>query len=159
LSRFLYSPWSRMMRPALLSFADPIDAANKATEAPILWRRRLVAALALPHASLQRLEAIEMGPLLPLRLGLRPFEAPKALTARLRVVATAGAMPAASLVGADAERPQQIALRAPDQIDACLQWARQPLFEREPSRKASLAYGSGSSPRHAPVSSPRHHRA
>jgi hypothetical protein len=101
-----------------------------------------------------------MGPLPPQRLGLRPFEAPKALTARFRVVATAGAMPAATLVGAEAELPQQIALRAPDQIDACLQWARQPLFEREPPRKASRR----SPPRHEPVSfglisSPRHHRA
>jgi hypothetical protein len=57
-------------------------------------------------------------------------------------------MPVAALVGAAAKRSQQVALRAPDQIDACSQRARQPLFEREPPRKASLAYGSGSSPRH-----------
>src|SRR3984885_4656452 len=46
--------------------------------------------------------------------------------------------------GAEPERSQQIALRAPDQIVAHARWAPQPLFEREPPRKASR----GSSPRH-----------
>ncbi len=73
------------------------------------------------------------------------------MTARLRVGAAAGARPAAPLVGAEAERSQQIALRPPDQIDARRQWALQPLFEREPPRKASRR----SSPRHGLVFSPR----
>jgi hypothetical protein len=68
---------------------------------------------------------------------LDPLEAPKPPTARPRVVAAACALPAARLVGAEAERSQQIALRAPDQIVAHARWARQPLFEREPPRKAS----------------------
>jgi hypothetical protein len=59
-------------------------------------------------------------------------------------VAAAGALAAARLLGAEAERSQQIALRAPDQIGAHAQWLRPPLFEREPPWKASR----GSSPRH-----------
>jgi hypothetical protein len=70
------------------------------------------------------------------------LEAPKPPTARTRVVAAACALPAARLPGAEAERSQQIALRAPDQIVAHARWARQPLFEREPPRKASRVYGS-----------------
>jgi len=41
-------------------------------------------------------------------------------------------------------------LRAPDQTDARRQWPRQPLFEREPPRKAALACGSP--PRHGLMS-------
>ena len=102
------------------------------------------AAPAWPQAALQRLEALEPAPFVPQRLGLDPLEAPKPPTARPRVVAAACALPAARLFGAEAERSQQIALRTPDQIVAHAQWARQPLFEREPPRKASR----GSSPRH-----------
>jgi hypothetical protein len=104
------------------------------------------AAPAWPQAALQRLEALEPAPFVPQRLGLDLLEAPKPPTARPRVVAAACALPAAGPLGAEAERSQQIALRAPDQIVAHTRWARQPLFEREPSRKASLACGS--SPRH-----------
>src|SRR6202035_1798042 len=92
---------------------------------------------AWPQAALQRLETFEPAPFVPQRLGLDLLEAPKPPTARPRVVAAACALPAAPLVGAEAERSQQIALRAPDQIVAHAQWARQPLFEREPPRKAS----------------------
>ena len=108
------------------------------------------AAPAWPQAALQRFQALEPAPFLPQRLGLDLLEAPKPLTARPRVVAAACALPAARLVGAEAERSQQIALRAPDQIVAHAQWTRQPLFEREPPRKASRAYGS--SPRHGLMS-------
>src|SRR5580704_11921359 len=102
------------------------------------------AAAAWPQAALQRLEALEPAPFVPQRLGLDLLEAPKPPTARPWVVAAACALPAARLPGAEAERSQQIALRAPDQIGAHARWARQPLFEREPRRKASC----GSSPRH-----------
>jgi hypothetical protein len=102
------------------------------------------AASVWPHAALQRLEALEPAPFVPQRLGLDLLEAPKPPTARPRVVAAACALPAARLLGAEAERSQQIALRAPDQIGAHARRARQPLFEREPPRKASR----GSSPRH-----------
>jgi hypothetical protein len=104
------------------------------------------AAPAWPQAALQRFQALEPAPFPPQRLGLDLVEAPKPLNARLRVVAAARALPQARLVGAETERSQQIALRAPDQIVAHAQWTRQPLFEREPPRKASRAYGS--SPRH-----------
>ena len=102
------------------------------------------AAPAWPQAALQRFQALEPAPFVPQRLGLHLPETPKPLTARPRVVAAACALPAAPLVGAEAERSQQVALRAPDQIGAHTQWPRQPLFEREPPRKASR----GSSPRH-----------
>ena len=102
------------------------------------------AAPAWPQPALQRLEALEPAPFVPQRLGLDLLEAPKPPTARPRVVAAACALPAARLLGAEAERSQQIALRAPDQIVAHARWARQPLFEREPPREASR----GSSPRH-----------
>src|SRR5580700_6103937 len=102
------------------------------------------AAPAWPQAALQRFKALEPAPFLPQRLGLDLLEAPKPPTARPRVVAAACALPAARLLGAEAERSQQIALRAPDQIAAHAQRPRQPLFEREPPRKASR----GSSPRH-----------
>ena len=104
------------------------------------------AAPAWPQPALQRLEALKPAPFPPQRLGPDLLEAPKPVTARPRVVAAACALPAARLPGAEAERSQQVALRAPDQIVAHAQWARQPLFEREPPRKASHAYGS--SPRH-----------
>jgi hypothetical protein len=94
------------------------------------------AAPSRPQAALQRLELLEPAPFPPQRLGLDPFEAPKPPTARPRVVAAACALPAARLLGAKAERSQQIALRTPDQIVAHARWARQPLFEREPPRKA-----------------------
>jgi hypothetical protein len=102
------------------------------------------AAPAWPQAALQRLEALEPAPFVPQRLGLDPLEAPKPPTARPRVIAAACALPAARLPGAEAERSQQIALRTPDQIAAHAQWPRQPLFEREPPRKASRVYGSSS---------------
>ena len=102
------------------------------------------AAAAWPRAALQRPEAREPAPFVPQRLGPDLLEAPKSVTARPRVVAAACALPAARLPGAEAERSQQFALRAPDQIVAHAQWPRQPLFEREPPRKASR----GSSPRH-----------
>ena len=102
------------------------------------------AAPAWPQAALQRFQALEPAPFPPQRLGPDLLEAPKSVTARPRVVAAACALPAARLPGAEAERSQQIALRAPDQIVAHARWARQPLFEREPPRKASR----GSSPRH-----------
>jgi hypothetical protein len=102
------------------------------------------AAPAWPHAALQRLEALEPAPFLPQRLRLRLPAAPKPPSAIPRVVAAACALPAARLLGAEAERSQQLALRAPDQIVAHARWPRQPLFEREPPRKASR----GSSPRH-----------
>ena len=95
------------------------------------------AAPAWPQAALQRFKALEPAPFVPQRLGLHLLEAPKPPTARPRVVATACALPAAALVGAEAERSQQIALRAPDQIGTHARWPRQPLFEREPPRKAS----------------------
>jgi hypothetical protein len=101
-------------------------------------------ASAWPQASSQRPEALEPAPFVPERLGLDLLEAPKPPTARPGVVAAARALPEARLVGAEAERSHQIALRAPDQIAARTQRARQPLFEREPPRKASR----GSSPRH-----------
>jgi hypothetical protein len=104
------------------------------------------AAPAWPQAALQPLEVLEPAPFPPQRLMLDLLEAPKPPTACPRVVAAACALPAARLPGAEAERSQQIALRTPDQIVAHARWARQPLFEREPPRKASLAYGS--SPRH-----------
>src|ERR1700685_459751 len=102
------------------------------------------AAPAVPHAALQRLEALEPAPFLPQRLRLRLLAAPKPPSAIPRVVAAACALAPAAPVGAEAERSQQIALRAPDQIGAHARWARQPLFEREPPREASR----GSSPRH-----------
>lgn len=102
------------------------------------------AAPSRPPVALQRLELLEPAPFPPQRFGLDPLEAPKPPTARPRVVAAACALPAARLFGAEAERSQQIALRTPDQIVAHAQWARQPLFEREPPRKASR----GSSLRH-----------
>ena len=102
------------------------------------------AAPAWPQPALQRLEVLEPAPFPPQRLMPDLLEAPKPVTARPRVVAAACALPAARLPGAEAERSQQVALRAPDQIVAHAQWARQPLFEREPPRKASR----GSSPRH-----------
>ena len=106
------------------------------------------AAPAWPHAALQRLEALEPAPFVPQRLGLDLLKAPKPPTARPRVVAAACALPAARLLGAEAERSQQIALRAPDQIGAHTQWTRQPIFEREPPWEASR----GSSPLHGLVS-------
>src|ERR1700730_3251212 len=106
------------------------------------------AAPAWPQAALQRLEVLEPAPFPPQRLGLDLLEAPKPPTARPRVVAAACALPAARLFCAEAERSQQIALRAPDHIVAHARWARQPLFEREPPRKASR----GSSPRHGLMS-------
>jgi hypothetical protein len=102
-------------------------------------------ALASPawtQPALQPLEVLEPAPFVPQRLGLDLLEAPKPPTARPRVVAAACALPAARLLGAEAERSQQIALRTPDQIVAHARWARQPLFEREPPREASLACGS-----------------
>src|SRR5580692_13202096 len=102
------------------------------------------AAPAWPQPALQRFEALEPAPFVAQRFGLDPLEAPKPPTARPRVVAAACALPAARLFGAEAERSQHIALRTPDQIVAHTRWARQPLFEREPPRKASR----GSSPRH-----------
>jgi hypothetical protein len=111
------------------------------------------AAPAWPHAALQRFQALEPAPFLPQRLVFHLPETPKPLTARPRVVAAACALSAAALVGAEAERSQQVALRPPDQIGAHTQRARQPLFEREPPRKASrrsslhgLAPFSSSSP-------------
>ena len=89
--------------------------------------------------ALQRFEALEPAPFVPQRLGLDLVEAPKPLQARLRVVAAACALPEAALVGAEAERSQQIALRAPDQLGARTRRTRQPLFEREPPRKTSRA--------------------
>ena len=102
------------------------------------------AAPAWPQPALQRLEALKPAPFGPQRLGLDLLEAPKPPTARPRVVAAACALAAARLLGAEAERSQQIALRAPNQIVAHARWPHQPLFEREPPRKASR----GSSPRH-----------
>ena len=99
---------------------------------------------AWPQAALQRFQALEPAPFVPQRLGLDLLEAPKPPTARPRVVAAACALAAARLLGAEAERSQQIALRAPNQIVAHARWPHQPLFEREPPRKASR----GSSPRH-----------
>jgi hypothetical protein len=99
---------------------------------------------AWPQAALQRFQALEPAPFVPQRLGLDLLEAPKPPTARPRVVAAACALSETPLVGAEAERAQQIALRTPDQIAAHARWARQPLFEREPPREASR----GSSPRH-----------
>ena len=95
------------------------------------------AAPAWPQAALQRLEALEPAPFPPQRLGLDLLEAPKPPTARPGIAAAACALPEAPLVGAEAERSQQIALRAPDQIAAHARWPRQPLFEREPPREAS----------------------
>src|SRR5580692_4380035 len=136
-----------------------------------------LAAPAWPQAALQRLEALKPAPFVPQRLGLDLLEAPKPPTARPRVVAAAFALPAARLLGAEAERSQQIALRAPDQIAAHARWPRQPLFEREPPRKASRVYRfafhglalflSSSPPGLTPLSSSppgltlslRHHRA
>jgi hypothetical protein len=112
------------------------------------------AAPAWPHAALQRFQALEPAPFLPQRLGLDPLEAPKPPTARSRVVAAACALPAARLVGAEAERSQQVALRPPDQIGARTQWPRQPLFECEPPRKASRRSGL-----HGLALSLRHRRA
>ena len=106
------------------------------------------AAPAWPQAALQRFQALEPAPFVPQRLGLDLLEAPKPPTALPRVVAAACALPAAPLVGADAERSQQLALRAPDQIAARARRPRQPLFEREPPRKASR----GSWPRHSLMS-------
>jgi hypothetical protein len=96
-----------------------------------------LAAPAWPQAALQRLEALEPAPFVPQRLGLHLLEAPKPPTARPRVVAAACALPAARLLGAEAERSQQIALRPPDQIGTHARWPRQPLFERKPPREAS----------------------
>ena len=90
----------------------------------------VAAAPAWPQAALQRFQALEPAPFVPQRLGLDLLEAPKPPTARPRVVAAACALPEAPLVGAEAERSQQIALRAPDQIVAHARWARPPLFER-----------------------------
>src|SRR5580704_5760234 len=106
------------------------------------------AAPAWPQAALQRPELLKPAPFVPQRLRLGLLEAPKPPTARPRVVAAARALPEAPLVGAEAERSQQIALRAPDQIAAHARWPRQPLFQREPPRKASR----GSSPRHVLMS-------
>src|ERR1700722_3514333 len=113
------------------------------------------AAPAWPQPALQRFKALEPAPFVPQRLGLDLLEAPKPPTARPRVGAAACALPAARFFGAEAERSQQIALRAPDQIVAHTRWPRQPLFEREPPRKASR----WSSPRHGLVPSLRHPRA
>jgi hypothetical protein len=113
------------------------------------------AASVWPQAALQRFQALEPDPFVPQRLGLHLLEAPKPPTARPRVVAAAYALPEAPLVGAEAERSQQIALRTPDQIVAHARWPRQPLFEREPPREASRE----SSPRHGLMFSPRHHRS
>src|SRR5580658_5609958 len=107
-------------------------------------RRNGLGGAGWPRAALQRLEALEPAPFVAQRLGLDLLEAPKPPTARPRVVAAACALPAARFFGAEAERSQQIALRTPDQIVAHARWPRQPLFEREPPRKASR----GSSPRH-----------
>src|SRR4029077_187596 len=104
------------------------------------------AAPAWPRAALQRLETFEPAPFVPQRLGLDLLEAPKPPTARPRVVAAACPLPAASLVGAEAGRSPQIALRAADQWSARPRRPPQPLFEREPPRKTSRACGS--SPRH-----------
>src|SRR5580692_11527489 len=57
--------------------------------------------------TLQRREALEPDPFPPQRLGLHRREAPKPVPARLRVGATACALAAAPLVGAEAERSQQ----------------------------------------------------
>ena len=114
------------------------------------------AAPAWPQAALQRLEALEPVPFPPQRLGPDPLEAPKPPMARPRVVAAACTLPAARLLGAEAERSQQIALRAPDQIVAHARWARQPLFEREPPRKAALRLRSAL---HGLALFLRHHRA
>jgi hypothetical protein len=113
------------------------------------------AAAAWPQAALQRREALEPAPFLPQRLMLHLLEAPKPLTARLRVVTAACALSVAPLVGAEAERSQQIALRAPDQIEARPQWALKPLFKRKPpeSFASSEVWPSWSCP------SLRHHRA
>src|SRR5580700_5407515 len=124
-------------------------AAKKLLNRPERWRTgrpgvMASTASAWPQASSQRPEALEPAPFVPERLGLDLLEAPKPPTARPGVVAAARALPEARLVGAEAERSQQIALRAPDQIVAHAQRPRQPLFEREPPRKASR----GSSLRH-----------
>jgi hypothetical protein len=115
------------------------------------------------QAALQRFQALEPAPFVPQRLGPDLLEAPKPPTARPRVVATACALAAAPFVGAEAERSQQIALRAPDQIVARGRWARQPLFEREPPRKASRGsalHGLDLSLHHHRLDlSLRHHRA
>src|ERR1700730_6339192 len=124
-------------------------AASRRYTAP-KWRTGRPGAMAAAapawlRVALQRLEAVEPAPFLPQRLGLlHLLEAPKRVTAGPGVVAAACALPAAKLPGAEAERSQQIALRAPDQIGAHAPWPRQPLFEREPARDASR----GSSPRH-----------
>ena len=95
------------------------------------------AAPAWPQAALQRFKALEPAPFVPQRLGLHLLEAPKPPTARPRVVAAACALAAAWFLGAETERSQQSALRAPHQIGTHARWPRQPLFEREPPRKAS----------------------
>src|SRR5882672_5259621 len=102
-------------------------------------RRNGLGGAGWPQPALQRLEVLEPAPFPPQRLRPDLLEAPKPVTARPRIVAAACALPAARLPGAEAERSQQVALRAPDQIVAHAQWARQPLFEREPPRKASRA--------------------
>src|SRR3984957_3578108 len=121
-SRRYTTPRRRIGRPGAMAWASPAG----------------------PQPALQRPEALEPAPFVPQRLGLDLLEAPKPPTARPGVFAAACALPAAPLVGAEAERSQQIALRALDQIVARTPWPRQPLFEREPPREASR----GSSPRH-----------
>src|ERR1700733_13568746 len=54
-------------------------------------------------------------------------------------------MAAAALVGAVAERAQQIGLRAPDQTNARPPRNRKPLFQRQPAGKATFAFGHGCS--------------
>ena len=130
-SRRCTTPRWRIGRPAATAAAaparpQPASAASGASGA---------------SGALQPYEALEPAPFVPQRLGLDLLEAPKPPTARPRVVAAACALPAARLPGAEAERSQQIALRAPDQLGARTRRTRQPLFEREPPRKAALAYG------------------
>jgi hypothetical protein len=76
-----------------------------------------------------------------------PVDSPAAPTlfpAFLGILAAAAhAVPAAALVAAEPERPEQIGLRPPDQANALAPWNRQPFFERAPAGKASLAVVHG----------------
>ncbi len=92
-------------------------------------------------------QAVKARPFFPLCLRPRPplqvlfSGAPNPVPALVHgIVGDACPPPATALVGAEAERAQQIALRLPDEPEAGLGRRRAPLFERQPAGKASLVW-------------------
>jgi len=106
----------------------------------------------------QRFEAFDPRPLAAQRFRLHLPQTPKLLAAGIGIVAGARSRPPAFLVGAESERSQQVALRAPHQRDALEERDGLPLFERQPARIAFLPRNGLSfhvGPIHRPLSRER----